>query len=100
MYKDSTVKEKTTEKWLGSTINAAGLKESTMSTINERKFRIYNAINETISIIEDSRFNCLGALKCAKEIWDLAIIPTLLNNAETFLVSDPLVFKTLKYFQS
>ena len=37
-YKDSIVKEKTTEKWLGSMINASGVKESTLSTINERRF--------------------------------------------------------------
>ena len=89
IYKDNVVKEKTTEKWLGSSINAAGLKESTISTIKE-----------TISIIEDSRLNCLGALKCAKEIWELAIIPTLLNNAEIFSVEDLKVFKILEDFQS
>ena len=99
-YKDSIVKEKTTEKWLGSMINASGVKESTLSTINERRFRIQNAIYETISIIEDCRFNRMGALKCGKEIWELAIIPALLNNAEVFSVKDPKVFKALEEFQS
>ena len=63
-------------------IDSAGIKESTLSTINERKFRIINAINEIIAIIEDSRLHRLGSPKCAKEIWKLELIPILLNSAE------------------
>ena len=68
-YKGSKLKEKSTEKWLGQVINVSGIKESTMSTIQERKFRIQNIIHETIAIIEDSRINKIGALKSAKQIW-------------------------------
>ena len=64
LYKGSKIKERKTEKWLGQMINGAGLKESTISTINERMFRIFNIINETISIVEDSRMNRLGSLRC------------------------------------
>ena len=99
-YKDSIIKEKSTEKWLGSIINSSGNKESTISTINERKFRIMNMINETIAIIEDCRLNRLGGLKCSKEIWELAIIPALLNNSEIFSIQDKNVQKTLEDFQS
>ena len=89
LYRGEKIKEKTAEKWLGSMINAAGIKESTISTLNERKFRILNSINETISIVEDCRVNKLGALKCARDIWVIAILPALLNNSEFFSIDDP-----------
>ena len=71
LYKGSALKEKVTDKWLGSFINPLGIKESTMSTINERRSRILNIIYETIAIVEDCRMNRLGALKSIKEIWEI-----------------------------
>ena len=47
IFKGQRVKEKMTEKWLGSTINTTGQKGSSISTINERKHRILTIINET-----------------------------------------------------
>ena len=78
----------------------SGVKESTISTINERKCRIYNVINETIAIVQDSRLNKLGGLRCAKEIWELAILPSLLNSAETWPIQDAKIQKSLEDFQS
>ena len=43
-YKGSKIKEKSTEKWLGSIINSSGTYESSISTISDGKFRIYNII--------------------------------------------------------
>ena len=82
LYNGSPLKEKLTDKWLGSIINPIGVRESTISTINDRKFRILNIINETISIIEDCRFNKVGAMKSVKEIWEIAIVPAILSNCE------------------
>ena len=98
-YKESFVREKKTEKWLGSIINPQGVRESIMSTIHERTFRVINGIHEIIAIVEDSRSDKLGSLKCAKEIWELALIPVLLNSAETWSVCDSRLFKTLDDFQ-
>ena len=100
IYSGTRIKEKTTEKWLGSIIDARGVKESTITTINERKLRIFTAINEIISIIEDSRLNQLGGLRSALDIWNIAIIPALLNNAEVFTILDSSVQKMLEDFQS
>ena len=88
------------EKWLGSIVNAKGVRDSTVSTIAERKSRIMNIIYETIAIVEDSRIHRLGGLRCAKEIWELAIIPALLNNSETFYIHDKNIQKSLENFQS
>ena len=63
LYKGSKVKEKLSEKWLGDFINGAGVKESTLPTIRERKFRIMCIINETFSIIEDSRMHKLNGMQ-------------------------------------
>ena len=54
----------------------------------------------TISIVEDSRMNCLAGLKCAIEVWSLAILPSLLYNSETFDALDKEVIKSLEYFQT
>ena len=37
----------------------------------------------TISIVEDSRMNRLGGLKCAIEVWSLAILPSV-TTSRTF----------------
>ena len=69
-------------------------------TINERKLRIFTAIHETISIIEDNRLNQLGGLRSALEIWNIAIIPALLNNAEVFTILDSSIQNLPEDFQS
>ena len=73
--------------------------QSIISTIHERTFRVINGIHKIIAIVEDSRSDKLGSLKCAKEIWELALIPVLLNSAETWSVCDSRLFKTLDDFQ-
>ena len=54
----------------------------------------------TISIVEDSRMNRLGGLKCAIKVRSLAILPSLLSNSETFDALDKEVIKSLEYFQT
>ena len=98
-YKNMPLTEKLTDKWLGSIINPSGVKESTVSTINERKGRINTIINETIAIIEDCRLNKIGATQSAKDIFQLAILPALLNNGELFFIHDPKIQKSLEEFQ-
>ena len=52
-----------------------------------------------MAIIEDSRLNRLGSLKCSVDIWELAIIPALLNNGGTWEVLDKRVKKELDDIQ-
>ena len=81
LYNGTTLKEKETEKWLGDVLNVKGNKASTLSSINERTHRIYNIMNETVAIIEDSRVNRIGSMKSAKKIWEMAVVRSLLNNS-------------------
>ena len=73
------VKEK--YKCLGDILDVRGESECITSTINARKGLIYNTIHETIAIIEDSRMQRLGGLQCGLDIWEVAIIPSLLSNS-------------------
>ena len=36
------------------------------------------------SVVEDLRMQMIGGLKCGLDIWELALIPSLLNNAGTW----------------
>ena len=99
-YNGNPLKEKTSEKWLGDVIHVSGNKASTLASINERKIRIYNAINEVISIIEDSRINKLGSGSFARKVWELAIVPALINNSDCWEVHNKEVQKELEKFQT
>ena len=84
LYNGTTLKENENEKWLGGDVlDVKGSKASTLSSINERTHRIYNIMNETVAIIEDGRVNRIGSMKSAKKIWEMAIVPPLLNNSGT-----------------
>ena len=84
LYNGTTLKENENEKWLGGDVlDVKGSKTSTLSSINERTNRIYNIMNETVAIIEDGRVNRIGSMKSAKKIWEMAIVPPLLNNSGT-----------------
>ena len=58
------------------------------------------AIHEIIAIIEDTRLDKMGSLKFAVEIWQLAIIPALMNNSDGWNVLDKQVQKEVEEFQS
>ena len=72
------------EKWLGDVIHSGGEQPSIDATIGDRKPKVMNSIRESISIIEDTRMNKLGGVQCALDIWEMSIIPSLLNNADTW----------------
>ena len=94
------LKEKEKEKWLGDMIHSGGCRASTLASISERKGRVYNAINETLAIIEDTRVSKLGSARFAVDVWEVAIIPILLNNADVWEVTDKEVQKELEAIQS
>ena len=98
-YNNVKLKEKKEEKWLGDVISAFGNKASTLASIRERKGRLVNAIFETIAIIEDSRVNRLGAGNFAKDVWEMALILSFLNNAESWNVLDKEVQEELEGLQ-
>ena len=58
-YDNFTVSGKSEEKWLETFCRVAGLK----------------------SVIEDLRMQMIEGIKCGHDIWEMALIPSLLNNA-------------------
>ena len=54
---------------------------------------------ETKSVVEDYKSNALGGLIAGLEIWEIAIMPFLLNNSETWVEISRACFKTLDDIQ-
>ena len=71
-------------KYLGDILNNEGLAASVESTIAARKGFISRAIYDIRSIVDDCRSNITGGLKSGLELWELSVIPVLLNNSETW----------------
>jgi hypothetical protein len=78
------MKSKSEEKWLGDILSDRGLEKSVEATINNRYGKIFSAIFELKAIIEDLRMQMIGGLKCGLDIWELAIVPSLINNCSTW----------------
>ena len=65
-------------------ISTGGLAESVLATVLKRKGQVVSSILETKAVIEDCRSNIVGGITAGLEIWELAILPHLLNNSETW----------------
>ena len=85
VYDNFKVQSKSEEKWLGDYLSDKGLEKSVEATINHRYGKIFSAIFELKAVIEDLRFQMIGGLKCGIDIWELAMIPSLLNNSGTWV---------------
>ena len=99
MYDGVALKEKICEKYLGDMIHGGGLSASVESTISERHGRIYTAILEVKTILEDYRASSAGGVKAGIMLWEMAIIPSLLNNSETWTFISEESFKNLRIFK-
>ena len=87
------------EKYLGDMIDSGGLAESVTATVMKRKGITITNIIETKAVIEDYRANSIGGLVVGIEIWELAILPQLLNNCETWTQIDKKTIGVLEDIQ-
>ena len=78
-------KIKLKKKWLGDILSEQCLEKSVEATINVRYGKILSAIFELKAVLEDLRMQMIGGIKCGMDIWEIAIIPSLLNNADTWV---------------
>ena len=78
-------KRKTKDKWLGDIFHEMGLAVSVRETIIERTPRTKAAMFEIKGIIEDFRSQSIGGTVGAFDLWELSVIPMLLNNAGTWI---------------
>ena len=79
-----SMKEVSDEKYLGDYISSEGLAKSTFVTIKKRYDKVKTALKEIRAVIEDCRANLTGGIITGLEIWEVAVIPFLLNNSETW----------------
>ena len=81
---DNIIKERDSEKYLGEYLHKEGINESIKLTVNERYWRAISAILEIKTVIQDYRSEHIGGLLAGVNIWELAVIPMLLNNSSTW----------------
>ena len=80
-----TMKEKVSDKYLGDYIHSEGTMASVLCTVKNRFGRISLNIIESRAIIDDCRVNSVGGLLAGLDLWELAILPSLLNNCQTWV---------------
>ena len=85
MFGNFLVKERDCDKYLGQMLHGNGLEESAFATAKERVGRIKGATLEVKSVIEEFEMQSLGGMMAAWEIWEKALIPSLLNGSGTWL---------------
>ena len=73
-----------TEKYLGDMISSDGLADCVLKTVLRRKGQVVSCILETKAVVEYYRSMVVGGITAGLEIWELAILPFLLNNSETW----------------
>ena len=71
--------------YLGETIHGLGVGMSALCTINKRYGVAYRAIFEIKTIIEDIRSNVPGGFMCGLKLWEMGVLPSLLNSAECWM---------------
>ena len=79
------VKAKKSEKYLGQILHQDGLAESAKATIKDRTAKVKGAIYATKQIIDTFEMQTMGGMMAAKQLWEGAIIPSLLAGAGTWV---------------
>ena len=70
---------------LGDWISTDGLSQSASATVKKRKGLAAASIYEIGAVVEDCRSNIIGGLQTGTDLWEAAVIPMLLFNAETWV---------------
>ena len=73
------------EKYLGEIISSGGLAESVTATVTKRSGRVLQSIFEIRTIIDDCRSHVSGGIVTGLHIWEMAVIPYLMNNCDTWV---------------
>ena len=84
MFDKFTVKQKVSDKYLGQVLHSGGVEASAEATVMERSGRIKGATMEIKSIVEEYEMQAMGGLMAARELWEKALIPSLLSGAGTW----------------
>ena len=85
MFDKFPVKQKVSDKYLGQVLHMGGVEQSATATVQERSGRIKGASLEIKAIVEEYQMQSIGGLMAARELWERALIPSLLSGAGTWL---------------
>ena len=78
------MKEVAAEKYLGDYLSSKGLGDSVLVTIDSRYKKVNTTLMEIKAVVDDCRAYVTGGLMSGIDIWEIAVIPYLLNNSETW----------------
>ena len=81
---DFQVKRKESDRYLGQILHTSGVSTSCEATITDREGKIKGATFEVQSIVEDFKMQAIGGMMTAWELWERAMIPSLLSGAGTW----------------
>ena len=85
MFGNFTIKQKVSDKYLGQVLHSGGVEASATATVQERSGRIKGAAMEIRSIVEEYQMQAFGGLTAAWELWEKALLPSLLSGAGTWI---------------
>ena len=97
---NQTVVAKEKDDYMGDTIHEAGVIKSVKCTVDKRYRRIVSAIVEVSAILDDYRIDTIGGLSAGLEIFELALMPSLLYNSETWTKIDTETEEKLEKLQN
>ena len=64
-------------------------------TINKRMGKVMGAMNESKAIMEDFQMQAMGGMAGAWDLWERAILPSLLANCGSWIGIGAKTYKTL-----
>ena len=84
MFGDFQLKQRESDRYLGQVLHGAGLDMSAEATAQERVGRIKGATLEIKGIIEDFKMQTISGMMAAWELWEKALISSLLSGSCTW----------------
>ena len=76
--------EKESEKWLGDQIHCLGNDQSVITTVKKRYGVAMSTIMDIKNIMEDTRTSVTGGLMSSIQMYELCVIPYILNNCDVW----------------
>ena len=85
--------------YLGDVISGEGVGASVLARVEKRFDKAMHAVFEIKSIIEDCRKNVVGGFCTGISIWEMAILPYILNSTECWISIPKKAIVKLSKFQ-
>ena len=100
MFGDFQVKSKEEDVYLGDVISARGLEASIEATIRKRSGKVKGEMFKVKAIMSDFRMQAVGGMAGAWDLWESAILPSLLNNCSSWIGATKKTTNLLNEYQN